>query len=76
LHPDDPKAQEKFKEINEAYEVLGDEEKERNTINLANTDLMEENNLIHPNLDLVISKVEEHIPILQTIWAILVTSLI
>lgn len=29
LHPDDPKAQEKFKEINEAYEVLGDEDKRK-----------------------------------------------
>ena len=29
LHPDDNNAQEKFKEINEAYEVLGDEEKKR-----------------------------------------------
>lgn len=29
LHPDDTKAQEKFKEINEAYEVLGDEEKRK-----------------------------------------------
>ncbi len=27
LHPDDEKAQDKFKEINEAYEVLGDEKK-------------------------------------------------
>lgn len=29
LNPDDSKAQEKFKEINEAYEVLGDEEKKK-----------------------------------------------
>lgn len=29
LHPDDEKSQEKFKEINEAYEVLGDEEKRK-----------------------------------------------
>ncbi|MSU02466.1 DnaJ C-terminal domain-containing protein [Tissierella pigra] len=29
LNPNDNKAQEKFKEINEAYEVLGDEEKKR-----------------------------------------------
>lgn len=29
LHPEDEKAQEKFKEINEAYEVLGDEEKKK-----------------------------------------------
>ncbi|MCI6660528.1 MAG: DnaJ domain-containing protein [Peptoniphilaceae bacterium] len=29
LHPDDPKAQERFKEINEAYEVLSDEEKRK-----------------------------------------------
>lgn len=29
LHPDDEKAQEKFKEVNEAYEVLGDEEKRK-----------------------------------------------
>lgn len=29
LHPDDDKAQDKFKEINEAYEVLGDEEKKK-----------------------------------------------
>lgn len=29
LNPDDKKAQEKFKEINEAYEVLGDEEKRK-----------------------------------------------
>lgn len=29
LNPDDKKAQEKFKEINEAYEVLGDEEKKK-----------------------------------------------
>lgn len=29
LNPNDPKAQEKFKEINEAYEVLGDEEKKK-----------------------------------------------
>lgn len=29
LHPDDKNAQEKFKEINEAYEVLGDEEKKK-----------------------------------------------
>ena len=29
LNPDDEKAQEKFKEINEAYEVLGDEEKKK-----------------------------------------------
>ncbi|HEY4543698.1 MAG TPA: J domain-containing protein [Tissierellaceae bacterium] len=29
LHPDDEKAQESFKEINEAYEVLGDEEKKK-----------------------------------------------
>lgn len=28
LNPNDNKAQEKFKEINEAYEVLGDVEKE------------------------------------------------
>ncbi|MGO1470125.1 MAG: DnaJ C-terminal domain-containing protein [Tissierella sp.] len=27
LHPDDKKAQDKFKEVNEAYEVLGDEKK-------------------------------------------------
>ncbi|MFY9213366.1 MAG: DnaJ C-terminal domain-containing protein [Tissierellaceae bacterium] len=29
LHPNDKEAQEKFKEINEAYEVLGDEEKKK-----------------------------------------------
>lgn len=29
LHPDDEQAQERFKEINEAYEVLGDEEKRK-----------------------------------------------
>ncbi|MBU5313688.1 DnaJ domain-containing protein [Tissierella carlieri] len=29
LNPNDPKAQERFKEINEAYEVLGDEEKKK-----------------------------------------------
>lgn len=29
LHPDDEKAQEKFKEVNEAYEVLGDEKKRK-----------------------------------------------
>lgn len=29
LHPNDDKAQEKFKEINEAYEVLGDEKKRK-----------------------------------------------
>ena len=29
LHPDDKNAQEKFKEINEAYEVLGNEEKKK-----------------------------------------------
>ena len=29
LHPDDKDAQEKFKEINEAYEVLGDKEKKK-----------------------------------------------
>lgn len=29
LHPDDKDAQEKFKEINEAYEVLGDEDKKK-----------------------------------------------
>lgn len=29
LNPDDPQAQEKLKDINEAYEVLGDEEKRR-----------------------------------------------
>ncbi|NLJ99449.1 MAG: J domain-containing protein [Tissierellia bacterium] len=29
LNPDDQKAQEKFKEINEAYEVLGDEDKRK-----------------------------------------------
>lgn len=29
LHPNDEKAQEKFKEINEAYEVLGDQEKRK-----------------------------------------------
>lgn len=29
LHPDDKAAHEKFKEINEAYEVLGDEEKKK-----------------------------------------------
>lgn len=29
LHPDDKNTQEKFKEINEAYEVLGDEEKKK-----------------------------------------------
>ncbi len=29
LHPDDNTAQEKFKEINEAYEVLGDEDKKK-----------------------------------------------
>lgn len=29
LHPNDKNAQEKFKEINEAYEVLGDEEKKK-----------------------------------------------
>ncbi|HEY8363335.1 MAG TPA: DnaJ C-terminal domain-containing protein [Tissierellaceae bacterium] len=29
LNPNDPKAQEKLKEINEAYEVLGDEEKRK-----------------------------------------------
>ena len=29
LNPNDPKAQEKFKEINEAYEVLRDEEKRK-----------------------------------------------
>ncbi|MDY3052649.1 MAG: J domain-containing protein [Ndongobacter sp.] len=29
LHPDDASAQERFKEINEAYEVLGDEEKRK-----------------------------------------------
>ncbi len=29
LHPNDEKAQEKFKEINEAYEVLGDENKRK-----------------------------------------------
>ncbi|MBC8590353.1 DnaJ C-terminal domain-containing protein [Wansuia hejianensis] len=29
LHPDDKSAQEKFKEINEAYEVLGDKEKKK-----------------------------------------------
>ncbi len=29
LHPDDKDAQEKFKEINEAYEVLGDEDKRK-----------------------------------------------
>lgn len=29
LHPDDKEAQDKFKEINEAYEVLGDEEKRK-----------------------------------------------
>src|SRR5690554_6447518 len=29
LNPNDAKAQEKFKEINEAYEVLGDEEKKK-----------------------------------------------
>lgn len=29
LHPDDEKAQEKFKEVNEAYELLGDETKRK-----------------------------------------------
>ena len=29
LHPDDEKSQEKFKEINEAYEVLGDKDKRK-----------------------------------------------
>lgn len=29
LHPDDEKAQEKFKEVNEAYEVLGDKDKRK-----------------------------------------------
>ena len=29
LHPDDPKAEAKFKEINEAYELLGDPEKRK-----------------------------------------------
>ncbi|MGM0395957.1 MAG: DnaJ C-terminal domain-containing protein [Bacillota bacterium] len=29
LHPNDDKAQEKFKEVNEAYEVLGDEKKRK-----------------------------------------------
>lgn len=29
LHPDDKSAQEKFKELNEAYEVLGDKEKKK-----------------------------------------------
>jgi curved DNA-binding protein len=29
LHPDDEKAQEKFKEVNEAYEVIGDEKKRK-----------------------------------------------
>lgn len=29
LHPDDEKSQDKFKEVNEAYEVIGDEEKRK-----------------------------------------------
>ena len=29
LHPDDKNAQDKFKELNEAYEVLGDEKKKQ-----------------------------------------------
>lgn len=32
LHPDDKECEEKFKEINKAYEILSDPEKDRNTI--------------------------------------------
>ncbi|MDO5037995.1 MAG: J domain-containing protein [Tissierellia bacterium] len=37
LHPDDDKAQEKFKEVNEAYEVLSDEDKRKTYDNFGST---------------------------------------
>lgn len=34
LHPNDPKAKAKFQALNEAYDVIGDPERGRNTISM------------------------------------------